>query len=238
VLTSIRPSFGLYRLFWSGLDYIYPPYCGGCGKRGKRWCDECNQASIRIVSPVCSRCGRPISNLETCVRCKTNPPGYAALRSWAIYCNSIRRAIHQLKYRRNLALGEVLAGGLIELLDTSMWEVDIVTPVPLGQKRQRERGYNQAAMLAYPLAIAKGLPYKKHALKRTQETDSQVYLSREQRAKNVENAFLADTKIVKGRNILVVDDVTTTGATMQACALALLEAGANCVYGLTLARAG
>lgn len=238
MLTSERPLFGLYRLFWSGLDYIYPPACGGCGKRGKRWCDDCSKASIKISTPICNCCGRPLSGSEICQRCKTNPPGYTALRSWAIYCSSIRRAIHRLKYRRDIALGDVLSAGLIDMLNTLMWQVDLIVPVPLGKKRQNDRGYNQAAMLAFPLAIAKGLPYKKQALKRVQETASQIYLSREQRAKNVKNAFWANTRIVKGNSILVVDDVTTTGATMNACALALLEAGAKCVYGLTLARAG
>lgn len=239
MLTSERSVFGLYRLLWSGLDYIYPPACGGCGKRGKRWCDDCNDASKRITPPLCIRCGRPLSNsAEICDRCKTDPPAFIALRSWAIYCGSIRRAIHQLKYRRDIALGEVLAKGLIDILDSTMWDIDIVAPIPLGKKRHKERGYNQAALLAFPLAIAKGLPYKNNALQRVQETTSQVHLSREERARNVKNAFRADSKIVAGHNIIIVDDVTTTGATMQACALALIDAGANCVYGLTLARAG
>lgn len=131
-----------------------------------------------------------------------------------------------------------MAKGLIEILDSNLWNIDVVTPVPLGKTRRNERGYNQAAMLAFPLAIAKGLPYKNNALKRVQETASQVYLSKDQRAKNVKDAFKANPRVVEGRNILIIDDVTTTGATMQACALALVDAGANCVYGLTLARAG
>lgn len=238
MITSERPIYGLYRLLWSGLDYIYPPLCGGCGKRGNRWCDECNNLSHRIVPPICRYCGSPLSNSNLCERCKTQPPAYTALRSWAIYCGPIRRAIHHLKYRRDIALGEALAIGLIGMLDSMKWHIDVVVPVPLGRQRQNERGYNQAATLALPLAYAKGLAYKPSALTRKQETTSQVYLSREQRAKNVKNAFWADAAIVKGKNILVVDDVTTTGATMHACAQAFIEADAACVYGITLARAG
>jgi competence protein ComFC len=238
VITSERPIYGLYRLLWSGLDYIYPPLCGGCGKRGKRWCDDCRESSKRIFPPYCSCCGGPTTGASLCERCKSNPPAYIALRSWAIYCGPIRRAIHQLKYRRDIALGEVLATGLVSMLDQLNWQVDMVIPVPLGKTRQNERGYNQAAMLALPLAYAKGIPYKSRALKRVQETNSQVYLNRGQRAKNVQNAFGGDTNIVKGHTILIVDDVTTTGATMHASAKALLEAGAACVYGITLARAG
>ncbi len=238
MITSERPLYGLYRLLWSGLDYIYPPLCGGCGKRGKRWCDECQESAKKIIPPFCSCCGSPTSNAVLCERCKSNHPAFTALRSWAIYCGSIRRAIHQLKYRRDIALGEVLAMGLIDMLNRLNWQIDLVVPVPLGKTRENERGYNQAAMLALPLAYAKGIPYKSLALKRIHETNSQVYLNRDQRAKNVKNAFWGDHNIVKGHNILVIDDVTTTGATMHACAQALLEAEAACVYGITLARAG
>lgn len=238
MITSERPIYGLYRLLWSGLDYIYPPLCGGCGKRGNRWCDDCNTLSQRIVTPICNCCGSPLQNSNLCERCKTQPPAYTALRSWAIYSGPVRRAIHQLKYRRDIGLGEALAAGLIMILDTQKWQIDMVIPIPLGKKRQNERGYNQAATLALPIAYAKGLAYKPSALIRKQETASQVYLSREQRAKNVKGAFWANPSMVSGKNILVVDDVTTTGATMQASAEALIEAGAACVYGITLARAG
>jgi ComF family protein len=238
VITSERPLYGLYRLLWSGLDYVYPPLCGGCGKRGKRWCDTCRDSAAIIIPPYCNHCGRPTQSPGLCERCKVNPPAYIALRSWAIYGGSIRRAIHQLKYRRDIALGEVLALGLINILEDVDWQVDMVVPVPLGKMRQHDRGYNQAAMLAMPLAYASGISYNHNALKRIHETNSQVKLTREQRARNVQNAFWGDEKIVKGCNILVVDDVTTTGATMQACAKALLEAKAAGVFGLTLARAG
>lgn len=238
MITSERPLYGLYRLLWSGLDYIYPPMCGGCGKRGNRWCDDCSKSSQRIITPVCECCGRPLEHAKFCERCKNQPPAYIALRSWAIYSGPIRRAIHQLKYRRDIALGDALALGLIDMLELLDWRIDMVIPVPLGKKRHHERGYNQAAMLALPLAHAKGLPYRPKAIKRVKETASQVHLSREQRVINIENAFLADATVVGGHTILAIDDVTTTGATMHACAQALLDAGATCVYGLTLARAG
>jgi len=135
-------------------------------------------------------------------------------------------------------LGEALASELIDLLESLNWKVEMVIPVPLGKHRHNERGYNQAATLALPLAYAKGLAYKPSALERRQETASQVNLTKEQRAKNVQGAFWADATLVAGKNILVVDDVTTTGATMDACAQALINAGAICVYGITLARAG
>jgi ComF family protein len=115
--------------------------------------------------------------------------------------------------------------------------VELVTPVPLGVARHAQRGYNQSALLAFPLALSSKLAYGSQALIKVREARSQVGLSLAERFENVAGAFQASPKIVAGKTILIVDDVTTSGATMQACATALLQAGAHQVYGLTLARA-
>ena len=168
--------------------------------------------------------------------CLTHPPSYLGLRSWAVYKDPIRKAIHRLKYKKDISLGAVFSSYLICLLEAQCWNIHAVVPVPLSIARQRERGYNQSALLAKPLALAKGLSYQPGLLKRTKETKSQVSLSLEERIKNVEGAFQADEECVRGKNILLIDDVTTSGATIDACSIALLQAGATCVYGLTLAR--
>jgi len=142
-----------------------------------------------------------------------------------------------LKYRGNLAFGDSLAQPLITLLESLNWDVDMVVPVPLGVARKKERGYNQASLLAYPLALRFNLAYRPKALWRVRETKSQVSLNRQERQKNVSEAFKAGAKLVNEKTILVIDDVTTSGATLDACAVALLKAGAKKVYGLTLARA-
>lgn len=126
---------------------------------------------------------------------------------------------------------------MLEVLDNSGWIIDLVIPVPLGVARQKERGYNQASLLALPLALKRRYRFVPKALSRTRETRSQVDLNREERKQNVSGAFTARAEIVKGKSVLVVDDVTTSGATLDACADALLEAGAKEVYGLTLAQA-
>jgi Predicted amidophosphoribosyltransferases len=117
------------------------------------------------------------------------------------------------------------------------WAVDFVVPVPLSIARLKERGYNQSTLLARPAALALGLPFRPQALARIRETASQVGLGVNDRRLNVKDAFLAASNLVHGCSVLVIDDVTTTGATIDACAAALKSAGAVKVYGFTLAQA-
>jgi ComF family protein len=117
------------------------------------------------------------------------------------------------------------------------WKVNLVVPVPLGLARLRERGYNQANLIARPLALGSRLAYSSRVVRRVRETQSQVGLSIEQRRENVHGAFLAQPGWVDGKSILVVDDVATSTATLDACAEALLIAGCREVYGLTVSRA-
>ncbi|MEA2008218.1 MAG: ComF family protein [Chloroflexota bacterium] len=142
-----------------------------------------------------------------------------------------------MKYERDLGLGEVMAEFLCQVFSSTGWEVDLVAPVPLGMERFKKRGYNQAMLLARPFAWSMGLPHTPNALQRVRETRSQVELSFLERRENVAGAFKAKPEIVSGKSVLVIDDVTTTGSTLDACAEALLHANAKQVYGLTLARA-
>jgi ComF family protein len=116
------------------------------------------------------------------------------------------------------------------------WKPDAVVPVPLSKARLRQRGYNQVHFLARPVALQMGIPFHPKAIAKIRETTSQVGLSRTERRKNIIGAFLANSKVVGGRSILLIDDVTTSGATIDACTRALLQAGAKNVFGLTLAR--
>lgn len=229
--------YRLLQVFWAGIDLLLPPSCGGCGAHGVRWCISCQESAQKIEIPVCDRCGQSQSRPGWCKRCEESPPSFQKLRSWATFSGPLRKALHRLKYRRDLGLGEALAYHLVECYRLLGWQVDLVAPVPLGVARRKERGYNQVAYLAYPMAIIAGLPYSARALRRIRETRSQVGLTVEERRDNVTGAFFAFQSRVSGADVLVVDDVVTSGATMNACAAALLDAGANAVYGLTLARA-
>jgi len=230
-------AYRAYQFIWELLDWLYPPECGGCGRPGTRWCSECFGSTTEINPPVCPICGSPNFRDEPCMRCEVSHPSFTSLRSYAVFTGSIRSALHRLKYRRDIGLGEVLARPMIEKLLKLNWSLDIVTSVPLGLVRFEERGYNQATLLARPIALSMHLPFSTQLLSRTRETRSQVGLTVSERQENMADAFRAISKSVRGKNILVVDDVATSGATFNACAKALIEGGASKVYGFSLARA-
>jgi competence protein ComFC len=231
------PVYRLYQLAWSGLDWLYPPQCGGCGVARSRWCEACQQEVRLVPETICQSCGQILVAPGVCNQCRDIPPPYVAMRAWAVFGGSVRNALHHLKYGGDMALGEVLARNLISIVQNSGWQVDLVTAVPLGVARRKERGYNQAALLAFPLALACGIPYQSKALEKIRQTRTQVGLDNAERHKNVSGAFQARHSVVAKKRVLVVDDVTTSGATIHACSESLLAAGALQVYGLTLARA-
>lgn len=227
----------LNQWIWAGLDWLFPPVCGGCNQAGYRWCPDCQKQVQTIPEPVCRNCGLPISRPGQCPGCKISPPPYEMMRSWLVFEGPIRFALHKLKYRSNVALGDALAKHLAEYVGTLEWPIELVVPVPLGKDRAKERGYNQVGFVAMPLAFINKWSYFPRALVRTRETKSQVGLSIAERRENVSGAFLGDAAIVRGATVLLMDDVATTGATLSSCAAALREAGAKSVYALTLARA-
>lgn len=159
------------------------------------------------------------------------------MRSWAVFDSPMQNALHTLKYRRNIGLGESLATHMVEFFRSLQWPVDIFVPVPLGKNRLKERGYNQVALVARPLAYGVGLQYSPRTLWKARETRSQVGLTISQRRENVQNAYHADPRAVKRKSIVLMDDVATTGSTILACTDALLSAGAKDVYAITIARA-
>ena len=142
-----------------------------------------------------------------------------------------------MKYRRNIGFGESIAMQMADFVRSLHWPVDILIPVPLSKKRLKERGYNQVVLVARPLAYQIGMSYQPDALQKTRDTRSQVGLSVSQRSENVQNAYQADARVVKGKSVLIMDDVATTGSTISACTAALHFAGAKEVYVLTIARA-
>ncbi len=226
------------KLGWRLVDFLFPPSCAGCGKWGSRYCTECLNRTVLIDDPFCSVCGEPLDSGSpaVCSRCFSEVPLYKEARAWAIFQPPLQDAIHKLKYRNDIGLADAFAVQLDPVLTKTGWKVDLVVPVPLDERRQKKRGYNQAALLARCLAARAGLTFNGKALMRTKDTRSQVGLTRGERRENVRDAFLGIAKIVDQLTVLLVDDVITTGATLNACSKALIEAGASEVYALTLAR--
>jgi len=172
-----------------------------------------------------------------CVDCQRVRPRYHILRSWSVFDNPIRNALHKLKYRHDMALGDALAAQLLGFAIGLKWPVEMIIPVPLGKKRFQERGYNQVSLIARPLALAAGMAFASNGLTRVRETRSQVGLTKKERRANVNGAFQAQGTRVNGRIVLLMDDVATTGSTLSSCAEALYAAGARDVFALTVSRA-
>jgi competence protein ComFC len=233
----VNLAYRVYQLLWEALDWLYPPSCGGCGSPGARWCNNCSQNTSEINPPICPICGNPNINDQPCKRCQVSKPTYTSLRSYTVFYGSIREAIHRLKYKRDIGLGEALARPMISSIQKLNWSLNIITSVPLGLVRFKERGYNQATLLARPIALYLNIPFSSKILFRTRETRTQVGLSVIDRKENMEGAFSARHELAHGKNVLVVDDVATSGATLNACAKALIDEGASKVYGFSLARA-
>jgi competence protein ComFC len=225
-------------LFWTSMDWLYPPRCCNCNRRGFVLCDACLAEIETLHGALCQKCGYPIVGRgRLCEECRLATPPFTQMLSWASYSGPAQEAIHSLKYKRNLALGSVLAKPLAEIVQKSGWKVDLVVPIPLSKSRMRFRGYNQAALISRPLAAQLNIQHSSNAVKRIRNTSTQIELDVNKRFTNLLDAFYANPATLKKRNILVIDDVITTGATMQNCTNALLKAGAENIYCLSVARA-
>lgn len=144
--------------------------------------------------------------------------------------------ITAMKYERNIGLAELILPDLVPIFDQAHYQIDMVVPVPLSKKRERERGYNQVALWGRLFALQINCEFTPAALRRIHDTRSQVSLSSEQRWENVRDAFSANASLIRGKNILLLDDVITTGATLHECTKTILQEGARSVSALTIAR--
>src|SRR5579864_9142347 len=237
---------------------LFPADCRICERllvSSRRFpiCEQCLQSFASLHGRLCETCGQPSANWSLgpsgpsvnlkperllCPECQTRSWGFERARSFAEYKAALVRAIVMLKFEQIEPLGRWFADRLSEIATIERMELDLVVPVPLHRQRQRERGYNQADLIARPLAKRLGLPYRAVLLVRTKPRPDKHILSLEERWDSVRGAFATrpGTKVDNLR-VLLVDDVMTTGATLDACARALRGAGAKSVIGLTVARA-
>lgn len=232
------------RFFKAILDTIYPPRCAACMTLLRQrdtfipFCEPCARELQLISSPLCSICGIPFEGAgidHPCPECIDKKTPFSWHRSWAFYEGPLRTAIIRFKFQKRIEIGRDLA---IPLLSCTRQIPDpfpdIVTPVPLHNSRLRQRGYNQAKILVEHLHL-NGVKKLYNLISKVIETPDQIGLSGSERMNNLKNAFVVDKKVdLKGKTILIVDDVYTTGTTMRACARVLKKAGAAGVYGISL----
>ena len=209
----------------------------GCGKTGSFLCAACYRKLPQLKGPLCPRCGKPQASgilCPVCVRVQTEIDG---IRSPYRFEETIRKAVHQLKYQNLRAVSFCLAGLLADYLQSDPLPGEIIVPVPLHPRRLRERGYNQSGLLARGLGKIINLPVVENCLVRVKEAPPQVKTSNiAERRKNVIDAFMCRDEKLRDKQVILIDDVCTSGATLESCGIALKNKGVISVWGLTLAR--
>lgn len=232
------------------LNILFPASCAYCRSslgmsKVPRFCEQCWSEFAPVTGESCPRCGKPFASPEAlkhspeheCLSCRKDPPQYDQAIAAGLFEGQLREAIHIYKYRPLPALGSPLAEWMAGQIRFDALP-DIVMPVPLHRSRLRHRGFNQALLLAHGIAKSFDLKLDMDTLVRVRRTRPQVELTGMDRAENVKGAFgLRKPGPVQGKGILLIDDVFTTGATMNECCRVLKAAGARSVVAFTLARA-
>ena len=229
------------------VSLFYPPLCAVCSvpvDHSAYLCAECSEKAPRIKPPFCATCSEPfpgaITETFSCANCAHRVLHFTA--AVAVYRSRgvVRKIIHDFKYGHQLHLRYLVAGWLVQTLDDPRLHgrrFDMIVPVPLHPARKRERGFNQAELLAEALSAHAGLPLR-NALERIRYTTTQTAFDRSERMENLHNAFRLRKKVdVRRLRVLLIDDVLTTGSTLSECARVLKAAGAISVHAATAARA-
>jgi ComF family protein len=219
-----------------GLDVLFPPRCVACSQIGAWLCNDCIASVEPVPQPICQTCGRSSPSGMLCSLCRVTPICLDGVRSVALHTGALRTAIHHFKYQGRQELASILGEMLHAYWEGSDLPADLVIPVPLHAARQKERGFNQAGLLAAVLARRAQLSLSHVDLVRSRATAPQVGLSAVERKANVKDAFSWNGARLNGCRVLLIDDVCTTGATLNACAQALRRGGARSIWALTLAR--
>lgn len=202
-------------------------------------CDECLKILPRSASHVCEKCGESLDSLANyCLSCKDHVERYFKLaRAPLLYDGMVIKLIHDLKYHNRQYVGEYLSRMLVDEYVKHNFDVDIVVPVPLNPNREKARGYNQAFLISVSFEKELKLPIDTTNFIRTIDTPTQTQLTKDERKRNLEKAFkVVDKSIYKNKKILLIDDVYTTGATMEEASKTLIKAGAKEVYCLSVAH--
>lgn len=227
------------------LDLLLPPQCCGCGTTGMILCTVCADTLVRIP-PQCFVCHAWVPRTEhappgrTCKRCRPHSAVYAFLSPFSYQQNAMRELVHDLKYRRNREVASLFADMLASHLATmrvTFSKDAVLVPVPLHKSRERERGFNQSFLVAKILGEKLGIEVRPDVLKKLKKTVPQMSLFRQERLKNLSGTFAIQNPLsARGKTIILVDDVKTTGATLEEAARVLKRAGAKQIWAITVAH--
>lgn len=229
------------------LDVILPPLCHLCHSHipnagPLHICPACRDRLPLVESPLCPACGIPFAGAGSdhrCGACLSHPPHFDAARAHFLYEGPLRELIHSFKYSRLTHLRRPLALLILEGMSDFLaaQELNVIVPVPLHRSRLRQRGFNQAVLLGKLLSRHLSLPMLPNTLRRMRPTEPQIELSATERRMNVKGAFAVGVpEHIAGKRVLLLDDVMTTGSTMDECAKELKAAGAAAVIAVTIAR--
>lgn len=234
--SKLRTSFAELRE--KALDLFFPRRCVNCNRVGSLLCTQCQSKINRVVPPICEYCGRGgiDPTARRCSSCEERPLSIESIRAVGYHEGPLREAVHALKYNHLSGLAFPLGALVAQWMRENSWTADAAIPVPLYPDRERERGYNQAVLIARAASMESGIVLLESGLVRVRPTRDQVGLDRASRRRNMEGAFQANDMTIRGKTIVVIDDVTTTGATLESCAIALYNSGAKRVRGLTVSR--
>lgn len=227
-------------------ELLYPSVCPFCGKISKDGiCHTCQKKISYITEPRCMKCGKPVQNEEQeyCYDCSRFEYAFEQGYSLWIHHQPVSGTIYQYKFHNKRCFANIFAKEMVKNYGWAIkkWEIQAIIPVPLHKSKRRKRGYNQAEILAEAIAeewwkegLGNQLPVLKNVLFRIKKTKPQKMLDDFERQKNLQNAFAVAEKWKPVKNVLVIDDIYTTGATIQKIAVKLKEAGVENVYFLTI----
>ncbi|OHA06531.1 MAG: hypothetical protein A3B34_01290 [Candidatus Sungbacteria bacterium RIFCSPLOWO2_01_FULL_54_21] len=227
------------------LDLLFPAFCAGCGSEGAVFCDAC-RALLLFIPPSCFVCKKLVPPADgvpagrTCAPCRKKSRIYAFFSPFSYDAAGVRTLVHDLKYRRMQGNAAILAGMLYRAIayhGVVLSRHALIVPIPLYKARERVRGFNQARLIAHALGTRMGIPVRADILLKTKKTAPQMALRREERLTNLVGAFaVSDTESVRNRTIILMDDIKTTGTTLEEAAKVLKAAGAKRIWAITVAH--
>ncbi len=229
----------LFELLHVVVELVYPTTCVFCGKiEVKGICASCRNSLVYVEEPRCKKCGKSIryEEDEYCMDCNRETFAYETGRSIWVHKEPVNSSIYQFKYHNRRIYAKAYVKELVQIHRATIdsWKIHTIIPVPIHKIRRRKRGYNQAEVLADYLGVELEISVDKGIVRRIKHTKPQKNIEKKNRKKNLENAFTVTKEWVGSGNVLLIDDIYTTGSTIHAIAKVLKEAGVDKVYFLTI----